>query len=47
MTTPTQTQTLSLDDFVERYGEHGPFEFIDAEMMLVALQVSGSGRCSS
>ena len=43
MATPTQLQTLSLDEFVERYGEQGPFEYIDGEMIPVAPQVSGSG----
>jgi Uma2 family endonuclease len=39
----TQTGTLSLDEFVERYGEDGPFEYIDGEMIPLAPQVSGSG----
>jgi Uma2 family endonuclease len=43
MTTPTQAQVLSLDEFVQRYGEQGPFEYIDGEMIPVAPQVSGSG----
>jgi len=47
MTAPTQLQTLSLDEFVERYGEQGPFEYIDGEMIPVAPQVSGSGYFGS
>ncbi|MAS32372.1 MAG: hypothetical protein CL610_00100 [Anaerolineaceae bacterium] len=43
MVTPAQTQTLTLDQFVEHYGEQGPFEYIDGEMIPVAPQVSGSG----
>lgn len=39
----TQTRALSLEEFVERYGEDGPFEFIDGEMIPLAPQVSGSG----
>jgi Uma2 family endonuclease len=34
------TQTLSLDEFVERYGEQGPFEYIDGEMIPLVPKVT-------
>lgn len=43
MTTSIQTQTLSLDEFVERYGDEGLFEFVDGEVIPVAPQAAGSG----
>ena len=38
------TQALTIEDFVQRYGDDGPFEYLDGEFMPVAPQVSGSGR---
>lgn len=38
------TQALTIEEFVQRYGESGPFEYVDGEFMPVAPQVTGSGR---
>jgi Uma2 family endonuclease len=33
-------QPLSLDEFVERYGEQGPFEYIDGEMIPITPKLT-------
>lgn len=38
------TQQLTLEAFVERYGDDGPFEYLDGEFVPVTPQVIGSGR---
>lgn len=38
------TQTLTIEDFVQRYADDGPFELVDGEMIPVTPQVLGSGR---
>ncbi len=43
MAVHAQTQTMALDEFVERYNTEGPFEFVDGEVLPVAPQVAGSG----
>ena len=38
------TQQITLEAFVDQYGDNGPFEYIDGEFVPVAPQVIGSGR---
>lgn len=35
--------TLTIETFVEKYGDEGPFEYIDGEFVTGAPQVAGSG----
>lgn len=42
--TTVQIPVISLQDFMERYNDEGPFEFIDGEFIPVAPQVARSGR---
>ncbi len=43
----TQTYAgIPLEDFMERYSNQGPFEYIDGEVIPVSPQASGSARVS-
>ena len=37
-------QNLTLEAFVEKYGDEGPFEYIDGKFVPVTPQVAGSGH---
>lgn len=42
--TTVQIAVISLQEFMERYSDEGPFEYIDGEFIPVAPQVARSGR---
>lgn len=42
-----QVQEMTLADFMRRYAEDGPFEFVDGEIIPLSPQVSGSAMAAS